>query len=199
MPPRRPIPPIEEPPPPQEPNLEAEYGDPYEGMDFESYDPQEVVRPPAGTPQGTAEETAPELSPFDERYREDFEGLMFLGAVRASFSHVGHKIVIRTLTSLEYMIAARLTKDYDTTLAGPRAQTTAIVALCLQSVDGQSLPIPLGDDGEDIEWAFERFNFVSSKWYPYTIDAIYQRYLLLEDRVMGVLEEMSKKERSQAD
>ena len=35
---------------------------------------------------------------FDERCREPFEGLLFLGALQREFDYIGHKFVIRSLT-----------------------------------------------------------------------------------------------------
>lgn len=194
MPPRQNVPPIEDAPLP-EPELDAEYGDPYEGMEFAPYDPMEEVDVPAGVPQGGAEETPPEPEPFDERYTDDFDGLMFLGALSASFSHVGHRISIRTLTSMELLAASHVIKTYQDTIGSARAEALAIVALCVQKVDGKGLPIPIEESETDpFQWAVDRFNYVASRWYPFTVDAIYARYNLLAQRCYDVLTEMSKKD-----
>lgn len=197
MPPRQQVPPIEDTPLP-EPDLGAEYGDPYEGMEFEPYDPAQEVEIPLGMPQGGPEETAPEPEPFDERYRDDFEGLMFLGALSASFSHVGHRITIRTLTSMELLAAGHVIKEYQDTIGAPRAEALAIVSLCIQKVDGKPLPIPVQENDTDtFQWAIDRFNYVATHWYPFTVDSIYERYNLLAQRCYEVLSEMAKKDRGQ--
>jgi len=152
MPPRRNVPPIPPPPPPPEdPGIEAEYADPYDDMEFGAYDPTEVVATFPEAPSGTADDTENEVPPFDERYKEDFEGLMFLGALTASFSYIGHKFIIRTLTSFEYLAAARVTKSFEDTIGANRAQATVVAALCIVSVDGKQLPIPIEETDNEYD------------------------------------------------
>lgn len=174
--------------------LAAEYADPTEGMEFAPFDPTEVNPPANGTPQGTAEDTEVDFSgPFNERVKQDFEGLMFLGALSASFSFLGHRFVIRTLTSDELIAAGMITKDYENTIAANRAYATAMVALSIQTVDGKGLPIPIGSNDNDYAWAYERFNFIKARWFPFVVDYVYDRCLVLEDRARTVLMEMAKK------
>lgn len=167
--------------------------DPYEGMEFAPYDPTKEVQIPDGMPQGGTDDAEPEVEPFDERYKEDFEGLMFLGALSASFSYVGHKFAIRTLTSLELMAVGRVIKLFEETIGANRAYATAMVALSLQKVDGKELPIPYSEGEDPYAWAQQRFEYIAARWYPMIIDAIYDRYNQLEMRVREVLEEMAKK------
>jgi hypothetical protein len=162
-------------------------------MEFAPYDPTEQVKIPDGMPQGGPDDAEAELSPFDERYKEDFEGLMFLGALSASFSYVGHKFTIRTLTSLELMAVGRVIKLFAETIGANRAYATAMAALALQKVDGKELPIPYAEEEDPYAWAQQRFEYIAARWYPMVIDEIYMRYGLLEERVRGVMEEMAKK------
>lgn len=180
-------------PPEVEPTaIEAEYGSPID-MEFEPFDPTELPLPD-NTPQGQADDTEPELvKPFDERYREPFEGLMFLGALQASFDFIGHRFIIRTLTTDETLAVGMITKEFEETIGGQRAYATALVSLCIQSVDGRQLPSPIGTDDNNYAWAFERFNYVKARWFPYVIDNVYERYLLLENKAVEVLQEMAKK------
>lgn len=172
--------------------IEAEYGSSLD-MDFAAFDPTEI-RIPEDTPQGGAEDTDPEpMGPFDERYREPFAGLMFLGALQASFDFIGHRFVIRTLTTDETLAIGMITKEFEETIGAQRAYATALVALCIQSVDGRQLPSPIGTDDNNYAWAFERFNYVKARWFPYVVDNIYERYLLLESKTIEVLQEMAKK------
>lgn len=190
---RKSVPAVSKPEPAPEPDLSAEYVDPYEGMEFAPYDPTEQVQIPAGMPQGGPDEAEPEVSPFDERYKDDFEGLMFLGALSASFSYVGHKFTMRTLTSLELMAVGRVLKSFEDTIGANRAYATAMVALALQKVDGKELPIPYAEDDDPYAWAQQRFEYIAARWYPMVIDELYARYGLLEERVRVVMEEMAKK------
>lgn len=179
------------PPEQPEPSLDAEYLDPTEGMEFVPYDPAEATEIPLGTPLGAAEETENKTGPFDERYKEDFEGLAFLGALEARFDYIGHRFHIRTLTTDEILAVARIVKDFEGTIGDAKAYATAMVALSVVSVDGKGLPHPY-EESTDYAWAYERFNYVKAKWFPFTIDYVYERYLLLENRVRNVLIEMTE-------
>jgi hypothetical protein len=187
--------------PEQPEEASAEYADPYEDMEIDHFDPLEEVKVPKGTPLGSGQDTEnSEPEPFDPRYKDDFEGLMFLGALQANFSFVGHKFRIRTLMTDELLAAARIIKEYEGTVADTRAYATVMVALATISVDGIGLPAPIAEDGE-YSWAYERFNYVKAKWFPYTVDFVYDRYLVLEDRSRNVINQMveqAKKARSQA-
>lgn len=180
---------------PEEPQLSAEdleYADPYEGMDFTPYDPAEATELPLGTPLGTGKDSEnQESGPFDPRYKEDFEGLAFLGALEARFSFIGHTFHIRTLATHELLAVGKIIKAYDGTIGQTKAYATAMVALATVSVDGVGLPIPHEDSNDDLDWAFQRFNYVAAKWFPFTVDYVYERCLLLEDRVLTVLTEMA--------
>ena len=164
--------------------------DPYEGMAFEPADPLEQAHIPAGTPLGTGRDTEPEVVGFDPRYKDDFEGLTFIGALQARFSFLGHKIVMRTLTTHELLAVGMIMKEYRGTAGEMTAYATAMVGLSLVSVDGQGLAIPLSDEGQEYDWAFMRFNHIAARWHAPVIDGLYERYLLLESRVDQVLDEM---------
>lgn len=127
----------------------------------------------------------------DPRWRQDFHGLLYLGALRGDFRYLGHKIDIRTLRTSEELIIAVLTREWAETMGYARAHATAICAMCVDAVDGQPLPTPLGDHSDDIAWARDRFRY-AQRWFPYTIDAIFERYLELESRVRTVLDELGK-------
>lgn len=170
---------------------DVEYGDPYEGMEFAPYDPAEATEIPLGTPLGGGQDTEAKPGSFDERYKQDFEGLAFLGALEARFDYIGHRFHIRTLTTDEILAVAMITKQYEGTIGDTKAYATAMVALCTVSVDGMGLPHPY-QESTDYAWAFERFNYVKAKWFPWTVDYVYERYLLLEDRVRAVLTEMAE-------
>lgn len=181
---------------PEEPQLSAEdleYADPYDGMDFQPYDPAEASQLPLGTPLGAGKDSEnDEPGPFNPKYKEDFEGLAFLGALEARFSFIGHKFHIRTLATHELLAVGQIIKAYDGTIGQTKAYATAMIALSVVSVDGVGLPIPIGESKNDLDWAFQRFDYVAAKWFPFTVDYVYERYLLLENRVQDVLIEMAE-------
>ena len=131
-----------------------------------------------------------ELPKFDQKYAEDFDGLNYLGALTKEFEWLGHKFVIRTLTVDEHLAAAAIVKDYQESIAAARAYATAVASLCIESIDGQSLPIPVQEETRGYAWAYQRFNFVKARWYPYTIDRVFEQFTLLENQAEKVIESM---------
>lgn len=154
---------------------------------LESYDRDQV---PLTGPIPAADGTPPEVK-FDDRWKESFHGLAYLGALTRTFEWLGHKFVIRTLTSDEELAIARIVKDWTGTLGEQRAYLLATVALCTQSVDGKGLPTPIGEE-PGIDWAIQRFNFIKGRWYRYTVDKVYEQYLILEAEAREVIEQMGK-------
>jgi len=144
-----------------------------------------------GTPEPGEDEPQVPLPEFDERYRNEFEGLTFVGALTDSFTWVGHSFHIRTLTTGEMAEAALLAKPYIGTEAQLKALQAAMVAGCVISVDGQPVSIPLTSEPGDTEMA-AKFRYVMAKWFPPVLDVIYQRYIGLEMQVREVLDAMGK-------
>jgi hypothetical protein len=178
--------------------------DPEEGS-YASYDPSTVRPAPLDPPQSSSglEADAPvgdteshaeadvnaQAASFDERHKEPFHGLMYLGALSKTFTWAGHEFHIRTLTTDEILIVALITARYEGTLAQNRAYSAAVVALATQSVDGEPLPFPYMESTGH-EWADQRFNYVTGKWYSFTIDAVYSEYLVLEAKAREVMNAM---------
>ena len=152
--------------------------------------PDEAV--PAGAGSTTAE---PDLH-FDEHddaaWREDFSGLLALGSVRGWFEWCGHRITLRTLTTDEELLVSQLTREFEGGIGGTKAYATAICGLSVDSVDHQPMPVPLGEHpNQPYKWALERFNY-ARRWFPPTIDAIFDAYLRLEIRQREVMAELGK-------
>lgn len=125
-------------------------------------------------------------------WREDFTGLLTLGAIRAWFDWCGHRICIRTLTTDEELLVAQLIKDFEGSMGGMKAYATATSGLCAESIDGQPMPVPLGENpNQPYSWATQRFNY-AKRWYPPTIDAILDAYLQLESRQREVMAQLGK-------
>lgn len=144
-------------------------------------------------PQEAASEVEePEPVPkFDPRFREDFEGLMYIGRLTRNFTWLGHSFTIRTLSTDELLEVGLLHKPYINTLADAKAYQTAVVAACVVEVDHQPMPVPVTNDPADT-WLLGKFNYVKAKWFPPTMDAVYEEYLKLESRVTEVIEAMGK-------
>lgn len=127
-------------------------------------------------------------SAFPEEYRQDFEGLLYIGRLTDTFTWLGHTFVIRTLSDDDLLEMAILHKPYVGTVGEAKAYQTLMVAACVESVDGRPLPSALGPEENDL---VHRFNYVR-KWYSVTQDAIYERFLLLEQRVIEVVKAMGE-------
>lgn len=173
-----------------------------ESESFTSYDPA-TVRPSidalpeedlpgrSDAHEGSDVKRAEDVPRFDDRHKNDFEGLLYLGALQKKFKWLGHAFVIRTLTTDELLSVGLIVKEYEGTIGATKAYTTAVVALCTTTVDGEHLPFPY-KDGPDIDYAENRFRYVARNWFPFTIDAVYDQYLALEQRVREVLAQMGE-------
>jgi len=162
-----------------------------------SRDPQdEAGFPRADAPAGDSPvDAAPELhvEKHDEAaWREDFTGLLRLGALRGWFDWCGHRISLRTLTTDEELLVAQLTREFESSIGATKAYATAICGLAVEAVDRRPMPVPLGEDPDlPYKWALERFNY-ARRWYPPTIDAIFDAYLRLEVRQREVMTALGK-------
>lgn len=164
---------------------------PVEGQEYGSYDPAEVRPEPA--PDGALVDAAGNALPtFDRRYQDEFEGLLYLGALTKSFDWLGHRFVIRTLTQEEVLTVALLIKQWSGTLGEAKAYTTAMAALAVVSVDDKPLPMPVGDGEGEFAWAHQRFNYVRANWFQFTVDKVYSEYLVLESKAQEVIDAMEK-------
>ncbi|PPS89479.1 hypothetical protein [Streptomyces sp. MH60] len=161
---------------------------------YGTYDPADRPGRKATTPEPSAPlkgADGTDLPSFDQGYAEPFKGLTYLGALTKEFSWLGHTFVIRTLGLDDQLAIAQVAAKYKD--GGEQlAYTTAVVAMCVDSVDGESLPSPYGEDQDLAEWAHRRFGYVKANWYQPTINRVWQEYLELEDKVAEVVEAMGK-------
>jgi hypothetical protein len=169
---------------------------PVDVEEYAAYDPAEVkaqdeTRAPDGGVR-LVDESGEALPSFDPRYSDDFEGLLYLGALTKSFSWLGHTFVIRTLSQDELLMVPIVMKPWTGTIGEPKAYTCAMVAMSVVSVDGKELPMPVGDGDGDYAWAHQRFGYVKGNWFQFTIDKVYSEYLVLEGKAQAVIEAMEK-------
>jgi hypothetical protein len=156
---------------------------------------QPAPPPPDPVPLGDAgvpDEGEPiGIGEADPRWKIDYHGLLFTGALRGYFRYLGHRIDIRTLRSSDELILGLLTREYSDTVAYARAHAQGIAALAVEAVDGKPMPVPLGENGDSYAWARDRYAY-AGRWYPFVIDAVFERYLELEQRARAVLDELGK-------
>lgn len=152
------------------------------------------TEPPVEVEQEEAPSEVPDEEPvpeFDPRVHEDFDGLMYLGKLTDEFTWLGHKFLIRTLRTGELIEVGMLHKPYAQSEADAKAYQAAVVAACVVTVDGRPPPLPITNEASDTELR-NKFEFVLRSWYPPLLDAIFERWLLLEARVDQVIEAMAK-------
>lgn len=160
----------------------------YAPFDISDYRPSE---PEAPKDEGLYDEDGNPLPTFDDRYKDDFEGLAFLGALSKTFEWLGHRFTIRTLMVDEALHVSALVKEYQNTIGDGLAYRTAMAAMCVTLIDGKALPMMVGDEG-DYAYASERFRYARTHWFQATVDTIYNHYLELEFKTRQVVDAMGK-------
>jgi hypothetical protein len=157
-----------------------------------SYDPTTLGSPSDDEPGTLRDEEGNVLPTFDPKHAEPFKGLLYLGALSDSFEWLGHTFDIRTLRDGEKLAVASIIKPYVETMGADRAYADAMVAMCITGVDGDDLPIPIGETKRAHEWGHQRFQYVKDNWFSSTVDVVFNRYLMLEDLATKVLVAMGK-------
>lgn len=158
-------------------------------------DPVEQSSGPVALPATDVEMSeAPEPSPedvveFDPAYRQPFEGLLFIGKVTKQFKWLGHTFTLRTPTIEQMLEAGQLHKPYVGTVGDIKAWQSLMLAASIASVDGQPLPVPFTDETTELQ---QKFDYINRHWYPWTTDALYEQYIILDGEVAGVIEAMGK-------
>lgn len=161
-----------------------------DGEDFSLPEIPEAALPET-EPEPTPEpEEELELPRFDEKVKEPFMGLLFLGALTEEFTFCGHKFRIRTLTQDEVLAIGQILKRFNDSVSQMSAYATAMVAACLISVDHQPLPTAIQSEATEVTLT-SRMDYVS-QWYPTTINHVYSQYLELEAKVDAVADAMGK-------
>jgi hypothetical protein len=129
------------------------------------------------------------LVEFDPHYREAFSGLLFIGKVNKTFKWLGHTVVLKTPMVSDLLEAGQIHKPYVGTISDIKAWQSLMVAASIQTIDGKPLTVPISDEVSDLE---AKFNYINMHWYPWTLDVLYEQYLLLDKEVADVIEALGK-------
>lgn len=140
-------------------------------------------------PQDGAEDSGEEQVEFNPKWREPFEGLLYIGALQDEFDLLGHHFIIRTLTTEELAEIALLVKPYEGSNMKVGMYQNAVVAASVVAVDGRPLPSPLGPGDSPLPF---RSRWIAKNWYPAVRERIYERTYGLELTSRNVIEEMGK-------
>jgi len=157
-----------------------------------SYDPTTLGQQSDDTPDTLRDEQGNVLPTFDMKHAEPFVGLLYLGALSDTFDWLGHTFTIRTLRDGEKLAVAKIIKAHTETMGAERAYACGMIAMAIMDVDGEDLPIPIGETRKAFEWGQKRFDYVADNWYHSTIDVVFNRWLALEDLADRVVEAMGK-------
>jgi len=133
------------------------------------------------------EEVSQDISTFPEEWKEEFEGLLFLGYLQREVTQIPfHKFVVKTLTVNEKIEVSLITKPYVDSVGFNRAWKSAVVAAGLVSVDGR----PLIPSNRNINSLKQKYDYVTQNWYDIVVELLYEEIQQLEDRVVTVLGEL---------
>jgi hypothetical protein len=123
---------------------------------------------------------------FDSRWRNEFEGLAYLGHLEAEVKIPYHSFKVRTLTTGEKIRVVSLVREHEDSIGYARAYRAAVVAAGLILVDGK--PLLVGQKNTDV--VPQRYRYVTDNWYDYVIDILYDKINELEGQVLEVLKEL---------
>lgn len=179
------------------PVVPADAGPTPTGPGLSSESPVQSTEPQSGASDGDGADTteSESLPEFPEEFKLSFEGLLYIGKLTDSFEWLGHRFVIHTVNTADTLEIGLLHRDHVGSLSDIKAYQALVVAACVESVDGRPLPQPLGPEQSALRL---RFEYVT-KWFPWTLDAIYNRYLLLEQTVTEVVNALGEASSSTAE
>lgn len=158
---------------------------------YAPYDPSALPRPLQVSEGSGDPSDAHRGEAFDARYREDFEGLLFLGSLAKTFTWMEHEFQIKTIGTDEALAISLVIQPWAQTQGEVKAYQAAAVAAALVTVDGKELPQPLTRDITP-ERLKPRFEWVLRNYQPVVIDMIYGQVIELENKVVEILAQMGK-------
>lgn len=127
----------------------------------------------------TEESTEPE-EPADEfppEIHQDVMGLLYLGSLTKECEVLGHRFVLKTLTSGEELALGQIVHEYGDTLVQAKAFTIATIAAAIVTVDGNPIVGSLGPEySNTITTIRKKFEYIRDKWYWPVIEMLYMQY-----------------------
>ena len=126
------------------------------------------------------------MNSFDGRWRNEFEGLAYLGHLEAEVKIPYHSFTVRTLTTGEKIRVVSMVREHEDSIGYARAYRAAVVAAGLVLVDGK--PLLVGQKNLDV--IPQRYRYITDNWYDYVIDILYDKINELEGQVLEVLKEL---------
>lgn len=160
---------------PKDTDDEWNEGDPWEGQG-------DAPEPP---PEKT-DEPSQAFTAFDGRWRNEFEGLSYLGHLEETVRIPYHTFSVRTLKTGEKIRIIEMVQHLESSIGYARAYRAAVVAAGLLLVDGK--PLLVGRKSESV--IAQKYQYLIDNWYDYVIDILYDKINQLEGNVLQVLKEL---------
>lgn len=124
---------------------------------------------------------------FDDKWKKDFEGLLYLGKLEKEITSIPlHKFIVRTLTVNEQLEVLLITQPYADGIGYARAYKAAVVAAGLVSIDGKEL-VPSDKNSNILR---QKWDYVTNGWYEPVIDILYEEIDQLHARMIEVCQEI---------
>lgn len=112
-----------------------------------------------------------------------------LGKATAAFIIMGNDIVLSTLTVKEVLQSAKIASEYRATQAEWLALKTAMVALAIDTINGEPFYTAISVS-ENV--AQKRFNKLADNYYSDFISECYDKYKGLEQKQLDIIDKLKK-------
>lgn len=147
-----------------------------------------IVTVPEDPPEAAPSPLASVDSVFDEKYREDFTGLLYLGKLEDECTVAGHRFLLATPTQDDRLEMGPLHKPWVNTITGEMAWRTIFVAAYLRRIDEEVAPEPLNSSITGLRTRFDwvRRSIVSD----IIIEKLFEQCMIIDARVRELIEEL---------
>ena len=133
-------------------------------------------------------DTTDNLTPEES---SQFTNLVMVGALSRTYGIEGHKITLKTLTVDENLQLGSLLKEHANSYRFQQAMKAIIAAASIVTLDGLPLVQRLSPNSLPVRVS-EKFEVVKDYYQP-VIDAIYARFIELEQELEPILSRLGKK------
>jgi hypothetical protein len=137
----------------------------------------------AAPPPPEADASSEFIDSFPEKWKQDFEGLAYLGYLEDTVRIPFHEFVIRTILPAEKLEIALICREFEGSIGYNRAYKASIVSAAIHLVDGQQLLVAR----KDAPALRQKYAYVVNTWYDPVIEILYRAVDALEGRQYQVM------------
>lgn len=152
-----------------------------------------MTPPGQSTPDDQVEQEQGDTEPsLTSDERDYFANAIEIGKMTSTGTVFGHTVTVRSMSFAEELAVGLLIKKYAGSLAQPKAYKGAVVAACLESIDGAPFytPIKKMSAAELVEAKYQQ---VVDYYTPF-VDAVYNIIKEMEQEVSALLAKLGKSE-----